>query len=340
VPVLTPFFQDLIVRINNVVAQNNTLRVVDVLGCFDELNINIPATTPLNITSATTTTAPSCGMSNDGIVQIQVTGGTDAGTPNPPLTGRQYTFADYFTVNTPTPNIVPQTGQVIIGGLSHGVYDFNVFNARDNARACALSRYVAVNSVGAPGIQACAANISHPTAPNCNNGQVRITASNSCSVAQGGVVAYQRRQQGQANWTTNPLGATNPTFRNLTPGVYVFRARYGSNCFAYTTPVTVNAVGTCVGPKEMAVDFFSEQEMNIYPNPTKGEFTLKLASSESENLTVKVVDMTGRVILDRMITTQEGVNEIPFDMSGVTDGVYVMTVNRNGSLTTLKVVKN
>jgi len=340
VPVLTPFFQDLIVRIDNVVAQNNALRVVDALGCFDELNINIPATTALNITSATTTTSPSCGTSNDGIVQIQVTGGTDAGTPNPPLTGRQYTFADYFTVTTPTPNIVPQTGQVIIAGLSHGVYDFNVFNARDNARACALSRYVAVNSVGAPGIQACAANISRPTAPNCNNGQVRITASNSCSVAQGGVVAYQRRQQGQANWTTNPLGATNPTFRNLTPGVYVFRARYGSNCFAYTTPVTVTAVGTCVGPKEMAVDFFSEQEMNIYPNPTKGEFTLKLASSESENLTVKVVDMTGRVILDRMITTQEGVNEIPFDMSGVTDGVYVMTVNRNGSLTTLKVVKN
>lgn len=84
------------------------------------------------------------------------------------------------------------------------------------------------------------------------------------------------------------------------------------------------------GNNILATDEVSKSKTNIYPNPTKGEITIK---TDKKIKSSTVVDLSGKVLLQ---TSSEKV-----DISSFTKGTYLLKVEfADGSTKTEKIIKN
>jgi len=82
-----------------------------------------------------------------------------------------------------------------------------------------------------------------------------------------------------------------------------------------------------VGVGETAAGTFS-----MYPNPTTGELTIKLPTSLSGTVDMRVSDLTGRTVHHEAFTAGGAVNV--FDLHGLQSGNYVVTLSTNGTVMT------
>ncbi|MFA7273770.1 MAG: T9SS type A sorting domain-containing protein [Crocinitomicaceae bacterium] len=106
----------------------------------------------------------------------------------------------------------------------------------------------------------------------------------------------------------------------------------------YAVEVTFNG---CTGTSDcLSYDFTGLESidqffMQLYPNPTKGEFNIDFgAEVQIESIVMK--DLSGRTILvERDFTAQT----VLLDLSNESDGVYFLQVTVNGKLRVVKVVK-
>lgn len=97
----------------------------------------------------------------------------------------------------------------------------------------------------------------------------------------------------------------------------------------YSVTVT-NAVTGCSKTDEVQVSFPTStvelvDEMDkiaIFPNPVKDVVTIDITALENENLTVQLIDITGRTIKS---IQNENSDIIRFDVSKMTQGVYFVT---------------
>ncbi len=77
-------------------------------------------------------------------------------------------------------------------------------------------------------------------------------------------------------------------------------------------------------------------EAVVYPNPTTTNVTLKISNISLNNLTYQFFDLTGRLIIDGKIST----NETVFDLQKYPTATYILKVNSNGKeLKTFKIIK-
>lgn len=79
-------------------------------------------------------------------------------------------------------------------------------------------------------------------------------------------------------------------------------------------------------------------EFSIVPNPTNGEFILNVDLVEQENLTVDLMDVSGRIVDTRSATFATGLSKQPFDYSDLDAGVYHLILSGRQARKTLKVV--
>ena len=80
--------------------------------------------------------------------------------------------------------------------------------------------------------------------------------------------------------------------------------------------------------------------MNIYPNPTTGNTTLRINSENSFNATIKVVSVTGAVVSNSKTNVEAGSSEISIDMNSLEVGMYfVEVVGQEGIVVRQSVVK-
>lgn len=81
--------------------------------------------------------------------------------------------------------------------------------------------------------------------------------------------------------------------------------------------------------------------VNIYPNPTTDVLNIDLYAASAQNTSVKVLDMSGRVVKQVEAKSQAGANHIQLSLGEVASGVYTVQVYSNNKLTfTSKVRKN
>lgn len=76
----------------------------------------------------------------------------------------------------------------------------------------------------------------------------------------------------------------------------------------------------------------------IYPNPVSSFATISFSLDEKENISVKLLDVTGRVITiiaDRVF--EEGKNEIVWNASDVNAGIYFLTMEGSDFFKTEKI---
>lgn len=75
-------------------------------------------------------------------------------------------------------------------------------------------------------------------------------------------------------------------------------------------------------------------EIKIYPNPSNGSITIKDANFNGSTKVVSVTDLAGRLVHESALTQSTQL----LDLSGVSDGMYHISIKDNGSVTNYPLV--
>jgi hypothetical protein len=86
----------------------------------------------------------------------------------------------------------------------------------------------------------------------------------------------------------------------------------------------------------------TENSIIVFPNPTKGNFTVEISSTEIfTNAQLQITDLTGKVIDERSTNILEGKNQFTFEGLNLQLGTYIINLNSvNGKINPVRVVVN
>jgi hypothetical protein len=135
------------------------------------------------------------------------------------------------------------------------------------------------------------------------------------------------------------LWSNGSTARSITvsaSGIYTVRSYNAGGCFSTSLPSTVTVLQA-----RKAADEVTEADnvhMNVFPNPAQEELNVVFSTTEIKTFNVKLLDITGRTIEDRIVESVSGENKVQFDISALPGGIYFAWVMGDNQKEMLKVV--
>ena len=79
--------------------------------------------------------------------------------------------------------------------------------------------------------------------------------------------------------------------------------------------------------------------MNIYPNPAESKATVSyVLPMKSDKLTIKLLDMQGKIQMQRDITQPDLFGNVEFDISKLVGGMYLVKIESDVYQSTKKLV--
>ena len=78
--------------------------------------------------------------------------------------------------------------------------------------------------------------------------------------------------------------------------------------------------------------------MNLFPNPSTGEFKLEFSSADLSTLNIVITDSNGREIINDEIVDFNGKYSGDFNLKGNAPGLYLVNISQNGKILTKKMV--
>ena len=124
--------------------------------------------------------------------------------------------------------------------------------------------------------------------------------------------------------TTLLVGDTMSTLTVTQNGTYTVAVSNATGCKGYSTPQNITNVGI--------LDIYEHNALNLYPNPTSGSLTVSTAGLHGAILTV--YDNIGRVVKQQTIS----LDKTALDMSGETEGMYIVSVKSQDAIATARIV--
>ena len=89
---------------------------------------------------------------------------------------------------------------------------------------------------------------------------------------------------------------------------------------SYSVAVQQFAQCPVISSPEVAVNFVAVEELpyavtgiNVYPNPSAGQFTLQANAMSTQQATLRTVDSAGRIVQEQTIVLNQGSNQINLD---------------------------
>jgi PKD repeat protein len=143
---------------------------------------------------------------------------------------------------------------------------------------------------------------------------------------------------GVADWVTVHM-------TNITSTYWVEDFRYkfkfesdGGNNF-YLDNINIYA-GTPSDDLVMGLSEGSEiSGVNVYPNPADQELNVAFSMSDARELTIAIVDLSGKEVGNYMIHANSGMNLVNVDTHSIAQGSYWLVINTGGSKQTYQFVK-
>lgn len=80
-------------------------------------------------------------------------------------------------------------------------------------------------------------------------------------------------------------------------------------------------------------------DLNIFPNPSNGEFNLNFSASGATAVSIEINNVLGQTIIKESLKNSTGIYQQTFDLSNQNDGVYIVTVTYGNSQVVKKLVK-
>jgi hypothetical protein len=210
--------------------------------------------------------------------------------------------------------------------------------------------------------------------PAFTSGTVSVTANNACgssavkNLTVKGTPATPNSISGPATVCANQFGVPYSIAPVATATSYTWTGMSGSHISDGTvtssgtmltttsTSVTVNfgstsgnlnvkANNTCragsnktlgigFNCRENENDYFSSFDLQVFPNPTSGDFTIQFLNTLPSPVKVEMTDVIGKVI-ERIETSEQ---TITMHESGLVSGIYYLTVKKNGETLIVKKV--
>ena len=122
------------------------------------------------------------------------------------------------------------------------------------------------------------------------------------------------------------------------------RVATGALLATRTLQFTVSSPQSIVGSRQSAVSsgqwaVSSGQFAEVAPNPVSNTMRLKISDSKGQNVSVSLIDASGRTMLQRSFVPETNQHQEEFEVSNMTSGMYFLRVNTENKNATLKVVK-
>jgi hypothetical protein len=128
-------------------------------------------------------------------------------------------------------------------------------------------------------------------------------------------------------------GATGPNLTIQQTGLYTCLVTDGNGCEASSD---IYDLICCVGVEEYGVVSL----LSLQPNPSEGEFILRLNSNESVDITVSVMDPMGRKVINAEMIERSTSLTKTIDLTEFPDGVYFLNMDISGQRISRKLVKH
>lgn len=78
----------------------------------------------------------------------------------------------------------------------------------------------------------------------------------------------------------------------------------------------------------------------IYPNPATNDFTVLFEASSNETASLKLYDITGKILRIENINQLEGNNKINLDVTNITNGIYIVELRNSEGVQTQRLIIN
>lgn len=143
-------------------------------------------------------------------------------------------------------------------------------------------------------------------------------------------------------------GSVNITNDGGAPAVAATAAgTYTVGPFASATTVHIEVVGAnelcswsspaqILDCNDVGIAEFGANSLRLYPNPSEGQFRLELPSTLEGNVDLRILDLQGRVLVQRGAVQAEGPT-MDLDLSGYPNGTYIVMLQSERSVYTGKV---
>ncbi|SHI35416.1 zinc-dependent metalloprotease [Flavobacterium terrae] len=104
-----------------------------------------------------------------------------------------------------------------------------------------------------------------------------------------------------------------------------------------TGSVTNFAVTVCSQTLTLSNPDFEFEDFNLYPNPNKGEFTIKFTSSTANDIKVVAHDLRGRQVYEKSFVNTGAINQ-SVSLNNVESGIYLVSIIDGAKKTVKRVI--
>jgi hypothetical protein len=278
-----------------------SVTVTDAAGCVTSTTVTI--TEPAAVGGSVTATNVACAGLSNGTATVSATGGSGIFT---------YLWSNGDTGAT-------------ADSLAGGTYTVTI----TDTRGCTATRTVNIS-------QPAAINIGLSATPNTRanpsyNGTILASVS-------GGTGPYSYTWFGPQN-LDSARSETSDILIGLCGGTYILRVTDAAGCVKRDTVVVpvggpgVNCVSVVsITPAELGV-----QNLELFPNPAKGFFTLNLSLDKPSDLSVEVFSYNGLRVASYEARAAQTLNQ-RFDLSAQASGIYLVRIATPAGWITRKIV--
>jgi len=180
-----------------------------------------------------------------------------------------------------------------------------------------------------------------PTGLNVTNITGTTAKLNWTAVVGASFYNVRYRKTGAASWI-NSTAATNT--KNLVGLSVSSNYQFQVQAVCGTSTTAWSAAGTWATLNSKGAEVIAavkEANINIYPNPTQNELNVDLTVEQASIVTLKVVDMSGRVVKQVQTDALEGMNNVTISLGDLSSGIYTLQVVSDDKLVhTTRVTKN
>ena len=75
-----------------------------------------------------------------------------------------------------------------------------------------------------------------------------------------------------------------------------------------------------------------QSALSVYPNPARDIIHLELNVPSAQNTLIKIMDMSGRIVKQVQVISQEGINQYEVSISDLANGLYTFQLYKNQTL--------
>ncbi len=287
---------------DSVVAGTYSLIVTNSFGCKDTAIVTVNA---YPATSSTFVKTNAVCFGSTGLVKINATGGT------PP-----------FKYKLDTAAVSKYQISSYLKGLKAGTYKVNIKDSLGcvaTTSTIAITQPVAITSTFTKTDASCIGKADGALTINISGG----TAPYACKLGLGGVYKDSTK------------------FSGLKAGTYTVYIKDANGCTGTTAAITVGQANvSCFSNSNIVsanpkVAGQLSGSVSLMPNPSHGQFGLKVTTDSKQSVTVRLLDINGRVLY-----SAKGMPDQIFSFGGeLAPGTYLVELRQGDHLQTLKAIK-